>query len=215
MLPIALTVFIAIAVAGLVACEARQWRGRGLACKTLASLGFIALALAQGALAHGQPARVVLAGLVLGACGDVALGVPGRLSFVIGLGFFLCGQVAYLVGFTMLVPPIAWPTLLALVPIAATVAVYLWLAPRVGPLRLPVLAYMTTSTLMVIGALAVLRAGTAPQGTFLLTGAGLFYLSDVFVARDRFVQRALFNRAVGLPIYYAAQILFAWTTGVG
>jgi hypothetical protein len=39
-----------------------------------------------------------------------------------------------------------------------------------------------------------------------------FYLSDLAVARDRFVARAFVNRLWGLPLYYAAQILFAVST---
>jgi len=38
----------------------------------------------------------------------------------------------------------------------------------------------------------------------------LFYVSDLSVARDRFVARAFVNRARGLPAYYAAQVLMAW-----
>jgi uncharacterized membrane protein YhhN len=40
-------------------------------------------------------------------------------------------------------------------------------------------------------------------------GAVLFAASDLFVARDRFVRPGLANRALGLPLYYAAQVLLA------
>jgi hypothetical protein len=40
-------------------------------------------------------------------------------------------------------------------------------------------------------------------------GALLFYLSDLAVARDRFVRPGLANRLVGLPLYYAGQVLLA------
>jgi len=33
-------------------------------------------------------------------------------------------------------------------------------------------------------------------------------VSDLSVARDRFVSRSFSNRAWGLPLYYAAQIVF-------
>jgi hypothetical protein len=60
---------------------------------------------------------------------------------------------------------------------------------------------------MVWGALAVadsgaLRATVAP-------GAALFYLSDLAVARRRFVRGGFLDRALGLPAYYAGQILIA------
>jgi uncharacterized membrane protein YhhN len=40
-------------------------------------------------------------------------------------------------------------------------------------------------------------------------GAALFFASDLLVARDRFVRPGLANRLVGLPLYYAAQVLLA------
>ena len=44
-------------------------------------------------------------------------------------------------------------------------------------------------------------------------GALLFYLSDLAVARDRFVVRRFASRAWGLPAYYLAQVLLALTLG--
>ena len=46
-----------------------------------------------------------------------------------------------------------------------------------------------------------------------MTAAVAFYLSDVSVARDRFVAPGFGNRIWGLPLYYAAQLLFALSTG--
>jgi hypothetical protein len=40
-------------------------------------------------------------------------------------------------------------------------------------------------------------------------GALLFAASDLAVARDQFVRPGLANRMVGLPLYYAAQVLLA------
>ena len=42
-----------------------------------------------------------------------------------------------------------------------------------------------------------------------LAGAIAFYLSDLTVARDRFVTRGFENRIVGLPLYYTGQVLLA------
>jgi hypothetical protein len=37
-------------------------------------------------------------------------------------------------------------------------------------------------------------------------------VSDLFVARDRFVQPGFVNRLLGLPLYYAAQAMLAIST---
>jgi uncharacterized membrane protein YhhN len=80
-------------------------------------------------------------------------------------------------------------------------------------MRLPVLAYMTVLTLMVVGAWTV--AGTTeipPLGRgFVIWGALLFFVSDLFVARQRFVSPGRVNAVIGLPLYYAGQFLLAFS----
>ena len=68
-----------------------------------------------------------------------------------------------------------------------------------------VLAYIFVITTMV-----ALSAGTvAARGPLLAGAAVLFFASDLAVARHRFVERSSTNKVVGLPLYYAAQLLFA------
>jgi uncharacterized membrane protein YhhN len=212
MFPEGLTCLIVFALGGLLVCEAQERRLGAFWFKSGASLGFVVLGLAMGALTHGTAARVLLLGLALAALGDVALALHGNRSFLVGLLFFLAGHVAYVVAFALLAPVATWLSFAMVVPMVATTAAYVWLAPRLGSMRVPVLAYMATITVMVIGALAVSRAG-GQQAPRLLAGAVLFYLSDLSVARDRFVKRQFVNRAWGLPAYYAAQILIAWAIG--
>ena len=63
-------------------------------------------------------------------------------------------------------------------------------------------------TAMVSLAAGATAAGGSPR---MLAGAFAFYLSDLSVARDRFVREALVNRLWGLPLYYAAQLCLAAT----
>ena len=90
---------------------------------------------------------------------------------------------------------------------SAAAAVWLW--PHLGRMRIPVLAYIVVITVMVWGGLAV--AGRVPW--LVPAGALLFYVSDLAVARDRFVVRRFASRAWGLPAYYLAQVLLALTLG--
>jgi uncharacterized membrane protein YhhN len=75
-----------------------------------------------------------------------------------------------------------------------------------------VLAYITVITAMV--ALAAGSVWLRASWT-LAAGAVGFYLSDLSVARDRFVAPAFVNRAWGLPLYYAAQLLLGASTAPG
>jgi hypothetical protein len=45
-------------------------------------------------------------------------------------------------------------------------------------------------------------------------GALSFYLSDIFVARYRFVKKEFMNRLIGLPLYYTGQFLLAFSVGL-
>jgi uncharacterized membrane protein YhhN len=66
---------------------------------------------------------------------------------------------------------------------------------------------------MVVAAIAVARghALPEPQRCLFLIGAALFFVSDLAVARDKFVDRTVVNRMWGLPTYFAGQLLIAWT----
>ncbi|MBW2297136.1 MAG: lysoplasmalogenase, partial [Deltaproteobacteria bacterium] len=44
-------------------------------------------------------------------------------------------------------------------------------------------------------------------------GALSFYVSDLFVARDRFLKNESLNRLLGLPLYYGGQFLLAFSVG--
>jgi len=47
-----------------------------------------------------------------------------------------------------------------------------------------------------------------------LVGAVFFYVSDIFVANQRFVIEQFYNRLIGLPLYYTAQFLLAFSVGL-
>jgi uncharacterized membrane protein YhhN len=164
---------------------------------------------------HGFPAWL-LAGLVLCLMGDVLLALPGKTAFRMGLAAFLLGHVGYIAAFGYRTGPGAWwfPSALVVVGLAVVVVVRLW--PFLGALRAPVLLYVAAISLMVIAAAAVLREDRAggPQPIMVFVGAVLFYVSDLFVARDRFVARSVANRVFGLPLYYAGQFLLAHTAGM-
>ncbi len=198
----------AAALAAVLIAEYRGVRRVVYAAKPLASAGFIAAALAVGALDtdYGQ---AVLAALVLSWFGDVFLIPKGKPWFLLGLGAFLLGHVGFCAAFVVRgVGPAA--TLLSLVPLVPiAIVVMRWLLPHVPDrLRRPVLAYVAVITAMV-----ALSAGTwaAAPDPRIPAAAAMFFTSDLAVARERFVSPTFTNRLWGLPLYYAAQLCFVWT----
>jgi uncharacterized membrane protein YhhN len=199
----------AAAVGGLLAAELRGARAWIWIAKPLASLGFVSAALVSGALAtaYGQ---TVLVALVLSFVGDVLLIPRGaRLSFALGLTAFLLAHVAYAVAFALsgvsaLVTPVAVAGLLI-----AALALLRWLGPHLpASLVWPVRAYVLVISAMVVCAVA--RVPLAADWRVPL-GALAFAVSDVFVARERFVASGFVNKAWGLPLYYGSQLLLAST----
>jgi uncharacterized membrane protein YhhN len=127
--------------------------------------------------------------------------------FAIGIVSFLLGHLAFLAAFVHRGVAPAWGFVALLVLAAPSFWMLRWLGPHLAPaMRAPVTAYVCVISLMVAAAAGSYVA--SPAAT-LLAGAIAFLLSDVSVARDRFVDPGFVNRAWGLPLYYVAQLLLA------
>jgi uncharacterized membrane protein YhhN len=174
-----------------------------------ASLSFVLIAVpAFGRDAFGT---WMFIGLVAGAAGDVALLGRTARAFMIGLGAFLIGHIAYVIGIAQVVPPTRWvgeAGVGAILPIVVAAIAIKRLWPRLGAFKIPVLVYVLAIVAMVVGAFAA--RGQLGHGTMLAIGATLFFASDLAVARDRFLMRDFSNKLYGLPAYYVGQLLIAW-----
>ena len=137
----------------------------------------------------------------------IAALVAAILVILFGLVSFLLGHVAYIVAFSVL--ELSTSTLLAASAILVVFALFVWrwlesnLEDR---MRGPVLIYV-----LAISAMMAMAIGTyAVSGNWAIpVGALLFLISDLTVARDRFVAPGFTNRAYGLPLYFSAQIILA------
>jgi uncharacterized membrane protein YhhN len=209
-----LLAFAALLLVGHLYYERGKRTLPALFTKTFVSLLFVGAAITQP---HPLPDyyQMVLIALVLSVAGDVLLAIPGQRTFLAGLVSFLTGHIAYVVAFFGLAAPgiVAGIGAVALAGIAFVV--YRWLAPHLGDMRIPVIAYMVVISVMVIGALSVMTRTDLPLAgrTLVLAGAVAFFASDLFVAKDRFVDGAFSNRVIGLPLYYGAQFMLAFSVG--
>jgi uncharacterized membrane protein YhhN len=199
----------ALAVAGLLVAEHRGSQPGLWLTKPVASAAFIWFGLESGALdtTYGQ---LVLAGLLLCMLGDVLLIPRGRPAiFRAGVFAFLLGHVAYSAAFLTQPMSIAGLIIGGATLVAIVVSVLRWLGGSLPPdMVVAVRTYM-----IVIGVMSTLACGvTAAGGPWqVAVGALAFTASDVSVARDRFVRHEFVNRAWGLPLYFAAQLLIAVT----
>lgn len=207
----------AIVAVGVAVLLYAEWIKRSaLRCwaKPLASAGFLLAALDAPTL-HLPTGTgwLLLAALALCALGDVLLLGTKTRTFLVGMASFALAHVLRLVWFgTAGARPLALAGAVASFLVIGHVG-WMWLDGSLsGRLRLPVRLYILLLSLAT--ALAVAYGVSDPRdlgGAALLPtlGAVLFLVSDLAVARQRFVKPAFANRAFGLPLYYASQLLFA------
>lgn len=174
--------------------------------KMAASFSFLATALLAGAH-QSMYGRILLAGLVCSSFGDYFLLSGGDGRFLAGLVAFLVAHLAYCAAYA-----VRGLRLHGLIPSAVAIAfvgllVIRWVWPHVpSDLQIPVAAYT-----VVIGIMVVLAGGTVsqPGGGLILLGAVMFYVSDIFVARQQFVSPGFENGLMGLPLYFTGQAILA------
>lgn len=146
--------------------------------------------------------------------GDIALMLPGRRGFIVGLVSFLFAHVAYLVCFSFELrwrwSQLVW--LLTVLPL-----LYLGLRgvlARVGRLEVPIVLYATALTLVAWRLLVRFdcweRIG-ARSWSLGLAGAGLFILADSLLVRRRFAE-AKVPYGLELSAYAASQLCIVAAT---
>jgi uncharacterized membrane protein YhhN len=82
----------------------------------------------------------------------------------------------------------------AVISLALSTTVFIWLRPHLGDMLGPVVAYVIIITAMVISAASLIsNAGLDMTGRFLVF-VGALYFSDIFVARQRFVKKEFLCR---------------------
>lgn len=200
-------VIMAIAVAVTIAGEFTQiWAMRAVG-KVVAATTFVVAAVLLGVPGRSPHGTAIFAALILSWVGDVALLSNEKRVFLVGLGAFLLAHVAFAVGFYSLGPtPLAVG--LALVMLSPALFLVLrWIGPKAGKLTVPVRLYMAAITVMVAMAVGILGTNMGPVWVL---AAHLFFISDLFVARQRFISPTPYNRLIGLPPYFAAQLLFVY-----
>ncbi len=209
---IALTIGCLLATSGLVIAERRNLGAARWLAKFAASTAFVLVALSLGAAAstYGQ---LVLLALVLSLIGDLFLLGGRSTTFLLGLGSFLLAHVAFSLAFaTGAVSMSAFFVGLIFASAVGVITLH-WLWGRLdAPFKVAVAAYVGTIVAMCTLAIA---HSAASRSWLAAVGAVAFAASDISVARDRFVVSDFLNRAWGLPVYYSAQLLLAWSITSG
>lgn len=197
-------------VTALLVAELRSDKRAQYFFKPLAALGFILLALMCGALdsIYGQ---VMLVGLIACALGDVLLlARESKRLFTFGIAAFALGHIFYGVAFRLDHYPLinfGGREIVGLAMCLSIAGSFLWLRPHLEKTMLiPVILYC-----LIIGFMVVMSSRMMTQSAYILVplAAIMFAVSDMFVARDRFIKPDPLNALAITPLYFSAQALFA------
>ena len=201
----------------LVRAELADQRQRIYFLKPIATLLVIGIAF----MAFLQPnhnqqyTQLVIIGLFFSLGGDLALMFPlNRKAFSIGLGLFLTAHIVYSYVFFTIGVLSNWLVIPIVLMLAVGISFYRMTSPNLGPMKGPVIAYMIIISGMVIGATSLLSSSvlSTTQAIMILSGALLFYISDIILAANRFWKPWRYNR-ISLVFYYGGQTLLALAAG--
>ncbi len=199
----------AVSLGLLLVAHAGGWRWLQWVTKPLASTGFLVVALGLGALDSSYGMLVLLA-LAFCWMGDLLLIPAGhKRTFVAGLGVFLLGHVVLIAAFITSGTSLPWLGGATLFMAAVALVTGRWLVPHApSKLRPVVWLYICLIGLMVASAIGATMGGGPPVAS---AGAAVFAVSDIAVARHRFVSPSIMNKLWGLPLYYLGVLLIAWS----
>jgi uncharacterized membrane protein YhhN len=210
-----IAVLLLILVTFLIRAEIKENIGQIYVLKPLSSLLLILIAVIAYIMGIGDRTYIllVLLGIVFCFGGDVALMFQPKSAFLAGLISFLIGHVVYAGVFTYYNQSWVQNYLVAGVLIVLGALFYAYLYSGLTGMKVPVLVYLVVISFMLNSAVTAFYSEffNVFQAAAVAIGAGLFYISDIILAINRFKKPLRYNR-FSLAFYYSGQFLIAAST---
>ena len=185
-----------------VVAEWRHWQTTRWLAKLAASTAFVALAVANGA-AGSVYGRIILLALIFSWLGDMLLLSLQKTFLLAGIAAFFFAHMAYVIAFGSRPLDGDWFGIAFVILTIIGLATLWWLWKYLDKFnKIAVPLYLLAIVVMMSLAIATLSP-------LLAVAAIIFAVSDVSVARDRFVGQNIANKVWGIPLYYTAQLLLA------
>lgn len=154
-------------------------------------------------------------GILLSLVGDVLLMISLDRFFLLGLVAFLLAHIFYVIGFNIPLPALsAWSVILVILigwggsKIIRRILVSVDEKGQ-GRMRMPITLYSMVISIMLLSAMIKLNDLTWNASAALLVslGAFLFYISDIILAWNKFVNPITHGRIYNIAAYHLGQIL--------
>ncbi|MBC8504212.1 MAG: lysoplasmalogenase [Anaerolineales bacterium] len=193
---------------------ALKWKWLEYIAKPAIMLALIAFVwrLRPGLVIHGNINWLLFA-LFFSLAGDIFLMLPRNL-FLPGLVSFLLAHIAYIFALSLTLPSFDLAVLLVILMVGLTsFQIYRRVAGGLEisgqtEMKIPIILYTSVISVMVIFALLTLVSNDIENYRALLLSAGalLFFISDTWIAWDRFVEPLKFRDLRVMVSYHIAQI---------
>lgn len=197
------TVLTALGVVGALLSQHLHLSGYSRPMLILASTSFVLIALVAGIKNRSSYGSFVLIALILCWFGDYL----GFYNFRASLLAFLLAHLSFIAAFWFhgIDKTKCLPVLVIF--LFLSIGVFYWIFPFI-PKEEQIFAISYT---LIITAMVVLAGGTRfrASGILIFIAAVLFYISDIFVARWKFVNPSSINAFFCYPLYYTSCVLFA------
>lgn len=156
----------------------------------------------------------IVAGLLFSFGGDIALMFKSKRAFMFGLILFLIAHIVYAIAFTVFSGFVKSDFISAMVLLFLAIIVFIYLYPGLNKLKIPVLFYILIISFMMNRAISTFYGEffNYTQVMLISIGAGLFYMSDLILAVNKFRKPFKAHR-ISLFFYYSGQLLIALSTG--
>ncbi len=158
---------------------------------------------------------MIILGLIFSFGGDIALIFKSKLAFLLGLVLFLIAHVVYSIVFTVYSGFVKHDLISAMILVLLAIIIYFYLYPGLEKMKIPVLIYVVVISFMVNRAISTFSGKffNYIQAVLISIGAGLFYISDLILAINKFRKPFKYHR-ISLAFYYSGQLLIALSTGL-
>jgi uncharacterized membrane protein YhhN len=205
-IPPAIVAAVALGAAAVFLAMALDLRALRLVMKPVPVLALAAWVLASS---RSRDGRLIAAGLLASAVGDVVLDLG---IFLPGLGAFLIAHLFYIAGFVTVTRAPCWGRAIPAALYGAAVLAGLW--SGLGGMAAPVAAYTAVISAMLWRAAARVGADSTarPDELAALGGAILFVLSDTVLAIKLFRAPLPWLSYLVLTLYWAGQVGIARST---
>jgi len=155
----------------------------------------------------GIRGKLIVAGLLLSATGDVFLAISGKGYFIFGLSFFAAAHVVYILALFREPVLKRRRSIITVVFLLYGLIIGYFIVPNLQRLQIPVSIYIVLLILMGISAVAGRN-----NHYLVIVGAALFIISDSIIAFNMFLMKISNSSFWIMVTYYPAQFLI--TKGV-